>query len=200
MTRAVIISGAAMRRRLVPGCFPIRGSRRARLRWPGFRWARANWARSPWASPGAGHHPGRRRLVRETRATTAVEFAICALAMVLLVVGFIEFGRLAWTFEVLQESAFEGARCMGLGSPSCASGGVYNATGTKNYVISVATARGVALTAGVITLSNVASCGGVAGFSQVSINYDFISVAPQLITSLIHGFNVPTAACFPNHT
>ena len=161
MTRAAITSGAAARRRLIPGC---------------------------------------RCLARETRATTAVEFAICALAMVLVVVGFVEFGRLAWTFEVLQESAFEGARCMGLRSPSCSLGGVYNATDTTNYVISVATARGVALTAGVITLSNTASCGGVAGFSQVSINYDFISVAPQLITSLVHGFIVPTSACFPNHS
>jgi Flp pilus assembly protein TadG len=144
--------------------------------------------------------PGCRRLAREARATTAVEFAICALAMVLLVVGFVEFGRVAWTFEVLQESAFEGARCMGLRSQSCVAGGVYNATDTRNYVISVATARGVALTAGTITLSNTATCGGVAGFSQVSINYDFTSVAPQLVTSLIRGFNVPTSACFPNNS
>jgi Flp pilus assembly protein TadG len=140
------------------------------------------------------------RLTRDTRATTAVEFAICALALVLLIVGFVEFGRLAWTFEVLQESAFEGARCMGLRSTSCAAGGVYNATNTRNYVISVATARGVVLTAGAISLSNAASCGGVSGFSNVSINYDFITVAPLLIASLVHGYVVPASACFPNNS
>jgi len=55
-----------------------------------------------------------KNLARAQEATTAVEFAVCALAMMLIVVGFVEFGRLAWTFEVLQDAAAEGARCMGL--------------------------------------------------------------------------------------
>jgi Flp pilus assembly protein TadG len=58
----------------------------------------------------------RTRLARARQGTTAVEFAICALAMVLMVVGFVEFGRRTWTFEVLQDAATEGARCMGLRS------------------------------------------------------------------------------------
>src|SRR5262245_20339627 len=50
----------------------------------------------------------KRKLTRTQRATTAVEFAVCALALVLVVVGFAEFGRLVWTSEVLQEAASEG--------------------------------------------------------------------------------------------
>ncbi|MGA3400717.1 MAG: TadE family protein [Acetobacteraceae bacterium] len=136
--------------------------------------------------------------MRAQRATTAVEFAICALAMMLIVVGFVEFGRLVWTFEVLQEVASEGARCMGLGANSCATGGVYNSANTTNYLVNLATSRGVIIDAGMISLNNTAICGGASGFSQVSISYDFITVAPTLLTSLVNGFTVPASACFPN--
>ena len=144
-------------------------------------------------------HGGRfRDLARATNATTAVEFAICALVMMLVIVGFVEIGRLAWTFEVLQEAAFEGARCMGTRATSCAAAGVYNSANTKTYVIGVATARGVTITAPVIVLNNAANCGGAANFSQVAINYSFTSVAPGLLTALAGGYTVATSACFPN--
>ena len=139
-----------------------------------------------------------KNLARAEEATTAVEFAVCALAMMLLVVGFVEFGRLAWTFEVLQDAAAEGARCMGLAAPSCASGGAYNAANTTSYVVRVATSRGVVITAPMVGLSNTATCGGASGFSQVSISYAFTTVAPSLLTPLVHGFTVPASACFPN--
>jgi len=138
------------------------------------------------------------RLVRETRATTAVEFALCALALVLLIVGFTEFARLTWTFEVLQEAAVEGARCMGLRAGSCASSGAYSATNTSNYVVTVASSRGVTITSAAVSLNNAATCGGTGGFSAVSINYNFATVAPGLLGMLVHGFSVPVSACFPN--
>jgi Flp pilus assembly protein TadG len=139
-------------------------------------------------------------MAADRRGTTAVEFAICALAMMLIVVGFIEFGRLVWTSEVLQEAASEGARCMGLRANACAAAGVYSAASSTNYVVSVATARGVAITSAMITLSNAAVCGGTSGFSRVSISYDFTTVAPSLLTSLVNGFIVPASACFPNNS
>ena len=141
----------------------------------------------------------RTSLARARQATTAVEFAICALAMVLIIVGFIEFGRLVWSFEVLQEVAIEGARCMGLGASSCASAGAYSSANTTTYVVNLATSRGVTITSGMVSLSNTATCGGASGFSQVSINYDFVTVAPVLLTSLVNGFTVPASACFPNN-
>ena len=133
-------------------------------------------------------------------ATTAVEFAICALAMMLIIIGFTEFGRLVWTFEVLQEVASEGARCMGLGASSCAAAGAYSAANTTSYVVSLATSRGVVITAAMVTLNNAATCGGASGFSQVSISYNFITAAPALLTSLVNGFTVPASACFPNNS
>jgi Flp pilus assembly protein TadG len=140
-----------------------------------------------------------RRLARARQASTAVEFAICALALVFMVVGFVEFGRLVWTFEVLQEVAAEGARCMGLAADSCASGGAYSASSTTTYVVDLAASRGVTITAATVALNNAASCGGASGFSQVSINYDFTTVAPDLLTSLASGLTVSTSACFPNN-
>jgi Flp pilus assembly protein TadG len=140
-----------------------------------------------------------KNLARAQEATTAVEFAVCALAMMLLVVGFVEFGRLAWTFEVLQDAAAEGARCMGLAATSCASAGAYNAANTTSYVVSLATARGVVIKPAAVSLNNTATCGGASGFSEVTITYHFTTAAPGLLTSLVNGFTVPASACFPNN-
>ncbi len=137
--------------------------------------------------------------MKDRRGTTAVEFAICGLAMTMIVVGIVEFGRLVWTAEVLQDAAAEGARCMGLIAPSCAAAGVYSSANTKTYVVSLATARGVTIPSAAITLNNAAVCGGATGFSQVSINYDFTTVAPALLTTLAGGYIVPASACFPNN-
>jgi Flp pilus assembly protein TadG len=137
-------------------------------------------------------------LARARQATTAVEFAICGMAMVLIIIGFTEFGRLVWTSEVLQEAASEGARCMGLRATSCAASGVYSSASTTSYVVSMATSRGVTITAGTVSLNNAATCGGASGFSQVSISYRFLTVAPGLLTSLTSSFTVPASACFPN--
>jgi Flp pilus assembly protein TadG len=139
-------------------------------------------------------------LARGRGASTGVEFAICALALVLMVVGFIEFGRLAWTFEVLQDAASEGARCMGLAANACASGGAYNSANTTTYVVNLASSRGVTITAAAVALNHAATCGGASGFSQVSISYHFTTVAPELLTPLVNGFTVPASACFPNNS
>jgi Flp pilus assembly protein TadG len=143
---------------------------------------------------------GPRARSQARQGTTAVEFAVCALGMMLIVVGFVEFGRLAWTFEVLQDVAASGARCMGLRSSSCAASGVFSATNTTSYIVTLATGRGVAITAATIALSNTASCGGASGFSQVTITYNFVTAAPNLLTSLADGFTVPASACFPNNS
>jgi hypothetical protein len=49
-------------------------------------------------------------------------------------------------------------------------------------------------------LSNTATCGGASGFSQVTITYNFTTLAPALLTSLVNGFSVPATACFPNNS
>jgi Flp pilus assembly protein TadG len=141
-------------------------------------------------------------LVRSRRATTAVEFALCALAFVLIVVGSAEFGRLIWTFEVLQAAAAQGARCMGLLATSCSTtaGGAYSSANTTTYVVTQAADMGVTITDSMVTLNNAATCAGTSGFSTVTISYKFVTIAPLLLPSLGSSFTVPASACFPNHT
>ena len=78
--------------------------------------------------------------------------------------------------------------------------GVYSAANTTNYVVALATSRGVAIPAASVALNNAAVCGGAGGFSSVAITYNFTTVAPALLASLVHGFVVPASACFPNNS
>ncbi len=80
------------------------------------------------------------------------------------------------------------------------SAGAYSSANTTNYVVSLASSRGGVIASGMVSLSNTATCGGVGGVSQVSINYDFVTVAPVLLTALVNGFTVPASACFPNYS
>lgn len=139
-------------------------------------------------------------LVRDRRAATVVEFAICSLVMMLIIFGTLEFGRALWTWEVIQETAFEGARCMGLLASSCASNSTYSSTNTSTYIVSLAASRGVTISANMVSLNHTALCGNAGGFSQVSITYPFSTVAPALLTSLANGISLPGIACFPNNS
>ena len=143
--------------------------------------------------PARGDH-----LPRAQRGDTAVEFAICAMAMVLIIIGFTEFGRLVWTSEVLQEAASEGARCMGLRANACAGVRRLQRRQHQKLCRQPGDIPGRGDHTSMVALSNVAICGGASGFSQVSITYHFTTVAPVLLTSLANGFTVPASACFPN--
>jgi len=68
---------------------------------------------------------------RATRGTTAIEFAMLAVPFLGLALGILEFGRACWTLEALQESAVQGARCIGVHQTGCYSAGSYSADGTK---------------------------------------------------------------------
>ena len=137
-----------------------------------------------------------RRLARDRGGASAVEFALVIGPFVLVLFGVIEFGRLLWTLNALQETAIAGARCMGVLNSSCTSSGAYNSTSSVNYVKSVANGWGVTLTAANISLNSSAACAGVGDFSQVTITYTFQSVIP-LISPLVSD-PMSVNACFPN--
>jgi len=137
-----------------------------------------------------------RRFARSRRGTTAVEFAIASTPFFLLLFGIIEFSRMLWTLNAIQQAAIEGARCMGIVNTNCGSGGTYSSGATTTFIENTASGWGVTLTAGDITLNNAATCAGVAGFSEVTINYTFQTVVP-LITQLSSDA-LSANACFPN--
>jgi Flp pilus assembly protein TadG len=137
-------------------------------------------------------------LAADTRGATATEFALVATAFLVLVFGAIEFARYLWTREALQDTAMAGARCMGVLSSSCASGGAISTGMTTSYIQGVASSYDIALPSAAITLSGNATCGGVTGFSQVSISFAFSSVLPGFVQALGAGQAVSLVACFPN--
>ncbi len=123
----------------------------------------------------------------------------------MLVFGGIEFGRLLWTKQSLQEAAIAGARCMAIAQGStltsspCASGSSYSATSTKSYIQTVASGWGLSVPSSGITLDDNTSCGGTTGFSQVTLTSTFTSVAPSLVRLAAGGVTLTATACFPNN-
>jgi Flp pilus assembly protein TadG len=137
-----------------------------------------------------------------TSGATAVEFALVASAFLTLLFGIVEFGRAYWDYQVIQEVATEGARCMGLHASSCASGTpkACNVQAATAYMTALSQTRGLTLpNSAVVTpaTSCAATCGGTAGLSRVQISYRFTTVVPALIGPL-NGKTLTATACFPN--
>jgi Flp pilus assembly protein TadG len=136
----------------------------------------------------------RQPIGQDCAGTVAIEFALVAPLFLMLLFGSVEFGRLLWTKQALQEAATAGARCMGIAQSSCAS-----ASQTQTYVQQVARGWGISLSTAAITASNTATCGGsTAAFSQVSIASTFSSAASTLIR-LARSISLSASACYPNN-
>ncbi len=114
----------------------------------------------------------------------AVEFALVSLVMMTWIFGIMEVARAFWTYQIIQEVAIQGARCMGIVSSSCASGGAYDAAAAQNYMVTVAANLGLTLPTSNIVATRPTNCAGTPGFSSVSINYNFQTNVPVLIPSL----------------
>ena len=100
-----------------------------------------------WSKP--SEMPEITRITATEDGATAVEFALVAPMFLMLVFGAIEFGRVLWTEQALQETALAGARCMAIAqgtnpNGSCTSSGSYSSTGkTKTYMQNVASGWGL---------------------------------------------------------
>ncbi len=138
------------------------------------------------------------RLTRDVRAVSAVEFALVCGPLLLFVFGIIEFARARWCEEALNQTAITVARCMGMALVSCASSGSYSASATSSYAQAVAATWGLTVPSGNVALNQSATCGGLTGFSQVTLTYQFTTIAPNLISSLTAGKTFTATACFPN--
>ena len=131
--------------------------------------------------------------------TAAIEFAVLSVPFLGLCMAVVEFGRACWTMEALQESAAQGARCVGVQSSPCYSGGSYSATSTTTYVQNVASGWGVSVPSADITPTQSTTCGGVSGFAQVQVSYTYSTVVGALIPSL-QNFPINVTSCFPDNS
>ncbi len=138
------------------------------------------------------------RAAADRRGTSILEFAIVAPVMFMLVLAIIEFGFLMWTREALEQVAFAGARCMGVLSSSCASGGAVNATSTGTYINAVAAGWKITIPSGAIALNANTTCGNVSGFSQVALTYKYYAATASFVPGLAPYVTLKVQACYPN--
>ena len=124
-----------------------------------------------------------RRFARDRGGASAVEFALVLGPLIFLILGAMEYGRLLWTKQALQESAIAGARCMGVLATGCASGGAYSSSNAVRYIQGVASGFSLTVPTANLTLNRAASCAGLSGFSSVSISYTFHAAVPVLLGS-----------------
>ncbi len=145
----------------------------------------------------AGTHRRRQDLRRDRRGLAAVEFALVSLMMMTWIFGMMEIARAYWTYQIIQQVAIEGARCMGVLSSSCSSAGAYSASAAKTYMVTQAANLGLTLPSADITSSRPATCASTTGFSAVSISYNFTTNVPVLIPSL-SSVTLTASSCYFN--
>ena len=140
-----------------------------------------------------------RRLASDVGGAAAVEFSAVMMALFLVLFGVTEMAWYMWTANALQQTAIQSARCMGVLNQSCASGTAYSSSRTLSFVESAAATYGITVPDADVTLSQSATCGGASGFSQVTINYTFTTVVPNLVTGL-SSVPLTESSCFPNQS
>lgn len=138
-----------------------------------------------------------RSLFRACGGATAVEFAFVAPMFLMLVFGTVEFGRLLWTKQALQETAIAGARCVAIAQGSNPTSSPCASSGTTTYITNVAKAWGLTLAS---IDPSTPTTGGCAGLSQVTLTSTFTSVVPSLIQLGASGITLTASACYPNNS
>lgn len=138
------------------------------------------------------------RLIGDRRGATAVEFAMVAGPLLLLLFGTIEFGRLMWLRQALEETATVGARCMAIPQADCMTGTAYDAARARSFITAEASSWGLAIETDDLTISRSATCSGLPNFSTVAISYNFSSAIPILFDALGVGPTISSQVCFPN--
>lgn len=134
-----------------------------------------------------------RRLVRDSRGVTAVEFALVAPVFLMFMFLIIDGARAVWTYQTLQEVASNTARCAALGVPGCTT-----SDEVKSYAVDRATAGGVKLVAAAVTLipsAPAADCSAMAGMTKVTISSAYQGATTKLLPSNVSVLN--TESCFP---
>jgi Flp pilus assembly protein TadG len=120
-------------------------------------------------------------LLSDRRGATAVEFSLILPALLLLLFGIVEFGRLLWTQSALHFAVEEAARCATVDAANCGS-----ASAVQSFA--VARAAGLGLQKSVFSLTSPA-CG-----NQVSASYPFPFV---LATLFPYSITLTAQSCFP---
>jgi Flp pilus assembly protein TadG len=140
---------------------------------------------------------GGRSLRWHRAGSTAVEFAVVALSLFLLLLGSIEGGLLYWSWQALEAATIDAGRCAALNAPSCGNPAT-STTATQTYAVAAAAQRGLnGVAAANVTVktgaSAQASCGNTtATVVTVTTTYTFPMIAFVPLPS-----KLSASVCFP---
>lgn len=123
----------------------------------------------------------RSRTSRGERGSVAVEYGIVLPALLLLVLGLIDTGRLVWTQTTLDRAVEAAARCGAVDSVKCAT-----AAAVQSYAVSEA--YGLTIEASAFTVA-AKTCG-----ISVSAEYPFKLVIPWIART---DLTLAAEACYP---
>jgi Flp pilus assembly protein TadG len=140
-----------------------------------------------------------RKFWSDIAGTAAIEFAFLAVPFLGVTTATFEAGRAVWTLEALQDSAIQGARCVGVQSSSCYASGAFSSASVVAHVQHVAQAWGVSVPSSAIVATQDTNCGNVPGFSEVRISYTFSTVAGKLIPAL-NSVPLSASSCFAHNS
>lgn len=124
----------------------------------------------------------------DRNATAALEFALVAPVLFVLMFGTLELGLVWWTKNALQVTAAMTARCISLASCSDPVSFAVNSAGTW--------ATSTSINRSDVTYTTNSSCyGGAAVYAKVTINCVFWggSILPPPLSNL----NIAVSACYP---
>lgn len=129
------------------------------------------------------------RLPKDRRGVVAVEFAIVGPLLMVLLLGIVEISLLGWTQAVLQLTASQTARCVGLGSTAC--------NNPTEFAVNLASSwlYADAVTAADVTLQTDVACAGAPGhYARVVITSQFPGAA--LLPGIFSGGQLSARACY----
>lgn len=146
-----------------------------------------------WRLHGASRSLKAKILYRE-RGATAVEFAICAVLLLTLIFGIMDFSRCLYAYHFLSKSAREATRYAIVRGSACTSWTGENAccpiqvgdqTCVKNYVLSLAAPSAGLIDPNAITVTTTWPTDNKRGSQvQVQLNYTFQFILPFLPSSV----------------
>lgn len=135
---------------------------------------------------------------RDRSGASAVEFAMVAGPLVLMLFGTIEFGRLYWTQHALDEVAIRAARCIAIPQPQCSVDGEVDLHKAREFVRQSAASSSMTLEPDSVRLETDAECSGLDGFARVELDYAFSSPAAGLLEAFEVAPTLRSSACFPS--
>jgi hypothetical protein len=130
-----------------------------------------------------------RRLARADRGAAAVEFALIAPALFAIIFLVLEGGRMAFTQQTLQETAFAAARCFGLKVDGCALGDI------RGWTVARARRSGLVIAPTTVEPLTPTTCNGRAGMSQITIASPYANAVGSILPAARPLMTV--RACFP---